>query len=64
MFSLQHIEQAQALFDFIAEEDGEISFKKGDILFVVEKPDANWWVGMLGAQGSQGLFPSTYVKSL
>ncbi|XP_067937973.1 growth factor receptor-bound protein 2-like [Watersipora subatra] len=61
---VQYIERVQALFDFQAEEDGEISFKKGDILMVLKKMDPNWWLGSLDSQSTQGLFPSTYVRIL
>ena len=54
----------KALFDFKAEEEGEISFKKGDILMVLEKPDPNWWMGMLDSERTKGLFPSTYVRAI
>lgn len=56
--------KVKALFDFHAEEDGEISFKKGDILMVLEKPDPNWWMGMIDSERSKGLFPSTYVRAI
>lgn len=56
-------EQVQALYNFEAEEEGELSFGKGTILTVLEKPDPNWWMGVDG-NGSRGLIPSTYVKAI
>jgi len=61
---VEHMGKVKALFDFHAEEDGEISFKKGDILMVLEKPDPNWWMGMIDSERSKGLFPSTYVRAI
>lgn len=58
------VEKVKALFDFVAEEDGEISFRKNDILVVLDKPDQNWWVGKDEVKGTKGLFPSTYVRPL
>ena len=49
----------KALFDFTPQEDGELEFKKGQVIQVVEKDDANWWRGRLGDQ--EGIFPSNYV---
>ena len=51
----------KALFDFTPQEEGELAFKRGDIIEVVEKDDPNWWKGKLG--GNEGLFPSNYVEA-
>lgn len=57
------VERVQALYNFEAEEDGELSFSKGTILTVLEKPDPNWWMGV-NDSGSRGLIPSTYVRAI
>ena len=54
-----------ALFDFEAQEDGEVSFKRGNRIKVLEKTDPNWWKGQVASgvlAGNVGLFPSNYVK--
>jgi len=56
-------ERVQALYNFEAEEEGELSFTKGTVLTVLDKPDPNWWMGM-DTNGSRGLIPSTYVKAI
>eukprot|EP00057_Strongylocentrotus_purpuratus_P032667 XP_788430.2 PREDICTED: protein enhancer of sevenless 2B [Strongylocentrotus purpuratus] len=53
-----------ALYDFTAGEEGELSFKKGDRIEVINETDPNWWTGKLVATESQGLFPSTYTKEI
>lgn len=53
-----------ALYDFAAEEEGELSFKKGDKIEVINKADRNWWTGKLVATGAMGQFPSTYTKEI
>lgn len=53
-----------ALHDYAAQEDNELSFKKGDILNDVENeedPDG-WWTGTLN--GNRGLFPHNFAKVL
>jgi growth factor receptor-binding protein 2 len=47
------------MFDFNPQEDGELCFKRGEIITVANKEDDNWWEGTLN--GKTGLFPSTYV---
>lgn len=55
------------MFDFEAQEDGEVSFKKGNQLKVLEKTDPNWWKGQVltgPLTGNVGLFPSNYVQEM
>jgi growth factor receptor-binding protein 2 len=49
----------QALFDFKAQEDGELEFKRGDIITVTNRDDENCWEGQ--CNNRSGLFPATYV---
>lgn len=53
--------QLVADFDYDAEEDGELSFKEGDIIFVLKEDPSGWWFGRL-ANGKEGLFPECYCK--
>ncbi|KAI1334082.1 hypothetical protein F5Y15DRAFT_316042 [Xylariaceae sp. FL0016] len=54
--------EAIALFTFEAAQEGDLGFKKGDIITVLKKTesDNDWWTGMAG--GRHGIFPSNYVK--
>ena len=49
----------QALFDFTPAEEGELGFRRGDIITVTNRADLNWWEGTLN--NASGTFPSTYV---
>ncbi|XP_076877632.1 endophilin-A3b isoform X2 [Brachyhypopomus gauderio] len=49
----------RALYCFKAENQGELGFKMGDIIFLTSKIDANWYEGIL--RGESGLFPISYV---
>lgn len=51
-----------ANYSFVAENDNEMSIKKGDIITVVEKVDAGWWIGEM--EGKRGLFPATYCSEM
>ncbi|KAJ3476179.1 hypothetical protein NLI96_g11340 [Meripilus lineatus] len=52
-------EYVTALYDFDAQADGDLSFKIGDRIEIVEKSDSadDWWTGKL--RGQQGVFPGT-----
>ncbi|CAG8517513.1 8987_t:CDS:10, partial [Scutellospora calospora] len=38
---------AIALYDFVGEQDGDLSFKKGDTIIIIKKTESNneWWTG-------------------
>lgn len=51
---------AVALYDFTGQEEGDLSFKKGDRIEVLKKPPGEeWWVGKIGLR--QGILPKNYV---
>lgn len=53
---------AIALYSFNGEQEGDLPFRKGDIIQVVEKSDSvdDWWTGEL--KGVRGIFPANYVE--
>uniref|UniRef100_A0A8C7GJ95 Growth factor receptor-bound protein 2b n=2 Tax=Oncorhynchus TaxID=8016 RepID=A0A8C7GJ95_ONCKI len=55
----QHPTYVQALFDFDPQEDGELGFRRGDFIQVLDNSDPNWWKG--GCHGLTGMFPRNYV---
>ncbi|XP_055489646.1 AP-4 complex accessory subunit RUSC2 isoform X3 [Leucoraja erinacea] len=55
----QYEREVKALCHHIATEKGQLSFKKGDVLRVMSKVDADWLLCGLGAE--RGLVPFTYV---
>uniref|UniRef100_A0A0R3WDX1 SH3 domain-containing protein n=1 Tax=Taenia asiatica TaxID=60517 RepID=A0A0R3WDX1_TAEAS len=52
--------QCQALYDFEAEQDDDLSLKKGDIATIIEKVDDQWYYGEKG--GRHGHFPVEFVQ--
>lgn len=52
----------QALYDFSAENPGELEFKEGDKIDLIRQIDANWFEGSIN--GKSGLFPVNYVDVL
>ena len=50
----------KALYDFVAENDGELNFNAADRITNVTEIDANWFEGT--CNGKRGMFPTTYVE--
>ena len=40
---LSIMEQAVALYDYVAQQEDELSFKVGAVIRVVEKDESGWW---------------------
>ncbi|XP_063831760.1 E3 ubiquitin-protein ligase SH3RF3 [Ostrinia nubilalis] len=51
---------ARALHDYISKEQGDLSFKKGDMIILQKKLDPFWYQGE--CSGRTGMFPITYVQ--
>ncbi|KAJ2742265.1 actin binding protein [Coemansia sp. BCRC 34301] len=51
---------ATAVYDYDAAEEGELSFKDGEIITHIEFASADWWEGV-NTKGECGLFPANYV---
>ncbi|KAF9934161.1 ESCRT-0 subunit protein hse1 [Linnemannia zychae] len=60
--NLEVIARAQALFDFPGEDPGDLPFKVGDIINVIEFLNDDWWRGTLRKE--LGIFPTAYVQKL
>lgn len=60
--SFSEPELALALYDFQGEREGDLAFKRGDIIEIVSKSDSGWWVGSLN--DLKGVFPYNFVKLL
>lgn len=56
------VSRVRALYDFTPTEAGELPFKKGDIIAVLESVYKDWWKGSL--KGQIGIFPLNYVEKL
>nr|ASF90219.1 hypothetical protein SPAR03152 [Bartheletia paradoxa] len=55
-------EYVTALYDFAAVADGDLDFKVGDRIMVVERSQSaeDWWTGKIN--GKTGVFPGNYVQ--
>ncbi|KAK5972058.1 Endophilin-A [Trichostrongylus colubriformis] len=53
---------ARAMFDFDAQNEGELNLKEGQVVELIAQVDENWFEGRLN--GKTGLFPIAYVQVL
>ncbi|XP_006909112.1 nephrocystin-1 isoform X4 [Pteropus alecto] len=51
-----------AVEGFATQQAGDLTFKKGEILFIIEKSPDGWWMAK-NARGNIGLVPRTYLES-
>ena len=54
--------KCEALYDFTADNTGELKFTKGDIILTSGWVNDEWMEGEIG--GRNGIFPVSYVKIL
>ena len=49
---------ATALYDYNAQQAGDLSFRKGEVI-AISAQAGNWWSGQIGSRS--GKFPKNYV---
>jgi hypothetical protein len=59
----------RAIYDYAPQGDGELAIAEGDILYVLEKGEDDWWKAKKKASGEDeeepvGLIPSNYVEEV
>jgi len=54
--------RVKALYDFEPHEEGELPFKEGDIIRVIDSVYKDWWKGEL--RGQIGIFPVNYIEAI
>ncbi|KAI7935298.1 hypothetical protein MJO28_016825, partial [Puccinia striiformis f. sp. tritici] len=54
--------KVRALYDFEPNEEGELSFREGDIIRVIDSVYKDWWKGEL--RGQIGIFPVNYIETI
>eukprot|EP00794_Sanderia_malayensis_P006030 gene6030-6731_t len=52
----------QALYDYAAADEDEVSFNEGDAIINVEIIDDGWMTGTVERTGEHGMLPSNYVE--
>ncbi|RCH82860.1 cytoskeletal protein binding protein, partial [Rhizopus stolonifer] len=60
---VQPIGRVRAEYDYVAQQEEELSFEEGDEMVLLEKDDPDWFL-VKSSKGDIGLAPSNYVISL
>lgn len=61
--------KVRAAYRYVAEDDDELSFEKGEIINVIEfedpdEQDEGWLMGILELSGIKGVFPANFTKRI
>ena len=48
-------------YDYLSRTDGDLSFNKGDLLYIVNADEEDWWFAISKDTGQEGYIPSNYV---
>lgn len=52
----------RARFNFLQNNEDELTFDKGDLIGVIRQEEGGWWEGIIN--GRTGWFPSNYVREV
>ena len=52
--------EAVVMYDYSAQQDGELTVKVGDVVHSIVKIGGGWCAGVLN--GRKGVFPYSYIK--
>ncbi|KAI9361598.1 SH3 domain-containing protein [Zopfochytrium polystomum] len=60
---------AEALYDYDAQTDEDLTFKEGAVLLVIDDSDQDWWtckerVNDAFSDGKEGLAPAAYIQEV
>lgn len=53
--------QVRAMYNFVAQERGELSLRENDVITLLKKDDSGWWQGSVTYTG---WFPASFVEEL
>jgi len=48
-------------YDYSSRTDDDLSFKKGDLLYIINTDEGDWWFARSKHSGQEGYIPSNYV---
>ena len=61
--STSHLQIVIALYNYNAKDDGDLSFRKGDRLIILDNGDPDWWLAKHKSTNQKGYIPRNFVVS-
>lgn len=52
----------RAIYDYEAQDEDEVSFIEGDLIFEVNSIDGGWMNGRVERTGQMGMLPANYIE--
>ena len=49
------------LYNYFAKTPDNLSFVKGDLMYIINADDGDWWFARMKDSGKEGYIPSNYV---
>ena len=49
-------------YDFHSIANDHLSFKKGDLMYIISSDEGDWWFARLKDSGEEGYVPSNYLS--
>ena len=50
-----------AKYDYDSHTEDELSFRKGDLLYIINTEEGDWWYAQHKDNGGKGFVPSNYI---
>ena len=51
-------------YDYDSLHDEDLSFKKGDLMYIISADDGDWWFARLKDSEEEGYVPSNYLTEI
>ena len=50
-----------AMYDYNSQMKEDLNFRKGDLMYIINREDGDWWYARHKTNGQEGYIPSNYI---